>query len=207
MCCQPAHRIDTISNHLHVYMLCQAVWFSGGNYLPSTCRQVRTPRGPPRTGSLQWSRGVQWARGGVPAGSAGGTRGRQVRRADRGAGSHPPASRVAARGLRHSRTVQQALARQLRTPPSRLVALVDDLDERGVLERRRNLEDRRLYALYVTDAGAALLRKIGQVARAHDEAVCASLDPAERTQLRALLARIAEEQGLTPGVHPGYRSI
>jgi DNA-binding MarR family transcriptional regulator len=102
---------------------------------------------------------------------------------------------------------QQAVARQLRTPPSRLVALVDDLDERGVLERRRNLEDRRLHALYVTDAGAALLRKIGQVARAHDDAVCASLDPAERAQLRALLARIAEEQGLTPGVHPGYRTI
>ena len=102
---------------------------------------------------------------------------------------------------------QQALARQLRTPPSRLVALVDDLDERGVLERRRNLEDRRLHALYVTDAGAALLRKIGQVARAHDDAICASLDPVERTQLRALLARIAEEQGLTPGVHPGYRNI
>jgi DNA-binding MarR family transcriptional regulator len=102
---------------------------------------------------------------------------------------------------------QQALARQLRTPPSRLVALVDDLDERGVLERRRNLADRRLHALYVTDAGAALLRKIGQVARAHDDAVCASLDPAERNQLRALLGRIADEQGLAPGVHPGYRNI
>ena len=101
---------------------------------------------------------------------------------------------------------QQALARQLGTPPSRLVALVDDLDERGVLERRRNLEDRRLHALYVTDTGAALLQKIGQVARAHEHAVCASLDPAERNQLRALLARIAEEQGLKAGVHPGYRA-
>jgi len=102
---------------------------------------------------------------------------------------------------------QQALARQLGTPPSRLVALIDDLDERGVLERRRNPEDRRLHALYVTDVGAALLRKIGQVARAHDDAVCAGLEPAERTQLRVLLARIAEEQGLMPGVHPGYRTI
>ncbi len=102
---------------------------------------------------------------------------------------------------------QQALARHLRTPPSRLVALVDGLAERGVLERRRNLDDRRLHALYVTDAGRALLRKIGQVARGHDEAICASLDQDERTQLRALLARIAAEQGLTPGVHPGYSSI
>jgi len=100
---------------------------------------------------------------------------------------------------------QQALARLLGTPPSRLVALVDTLEERGILQRRRNPDDRRLHALHLTDAGHLLLRGIGQAARAHDDAMCATLDPAERAQLRALLTRIADDHGLTPGVHPGYR--
>jgi len=102
---------------------------------------------------------------------------------------------------------QQALAQHLGTPPSRLVALVDDLDERGLLERRRNPDDRRLHALYVTDAGQALLRRVGRVARAHDDAMCAGLDAAERMQLRALLASMADAHGLAPGLHPGYRTL
>lgn len=102
---------------------------------------------------------------------------------------------------------QQALAALLGTPPSRLVALVDQLDERGLVERGRNPDDRRLHALHLTEAGAALLGRIGEVARRHDDAVCAALDEGERATLRALLGRVAAEQGLTPGVHPGYRRI
>ncbi|GEL21611.1 MarR family transcriptional regulator [Pseudonocardia sulfidoxydans NBRC 16205] len=100
---------------------------------------------------------------------------------------------------------QQALATVLGTPPSRLVALVDQLDERGLVQRRRNPADRRLHALHVTEAGEKLLQRIAEVGRAHDDAMCAALDDAERATLRALLGRIADEQGLTPGVHPGYR--
>jgi DNA-binding MarR family transcriptional regulator len=102
---------------------------------------------------------------------------------------------------------QQALARHLGTPPSRLVALVDRLDERGLIERRRNPDDRRLHALYLTDAGCDLLRLVGQASHAHDVEICASLSDDERTTLTALLARIADDRGLTPGVHPGYRHL
>lgn len=100
---------------------------------------------------------------------------------------------------------QQALATHLGTPPSRLVPLVDGLAERGLVERRRNPDDRRLYALHLTEAGQATLGRVAEVAMAHDDALCAALDPAERATLRELLARVAAEQGLTPGVHPGYR--
>lgn len=102
---------------------------------------------------------------------------------------------------------QQALARHLGTPPSRLVALVDRLDERGLIERRRNPGDRRLHALYLTDAGCDLLRLVRQASHAHDVEICASLGDDERATLTALLARVAADRGLTPGVHPGYRHL
>jgi DNA-binding MarR family transcriptional regulator len=102
---------------------------------------------------------------------------------------------------------QQALATLLGTPPSRLVTLVDGLDERGFVERRRNPDDRRLHALHLTEEGEKLLRRIGALARTHDEAICGTLEPEERDTLRALLAKLAAEHGLTPGVHPGYRRL
>jgi DNA-binding MarR family transcriptional regulator len=52
---------------------------------------------------------------------------------------------------------QQALAQHLGTPATRLVALVDGLEQRGLLERRRNPDDRRLHAVHLTEAGRALL--------------------------------------------------
>jgi DNA-binding MarR family transcriptional regulator len=102
---------------------------------------------------------------------------------------------------------QQAMAQLLGTPPSRLVGLVDSLADRGLVERRRNPADRRLHALYLTDHGEALAERIEAVGREHDDAILGSLEEAERARLRALLARVAENQGLTPGVHPGYRRL
>lgn len=102
---------------------------------------------------------------------------------------------------------QQALAAHLGTPPTRLVALVDGLEERGAVERRRNPEDRRLHALYLTPAGEKLLADVGRVAVAHEKALLTALDAAEREQLRTLLARLVADQGLTAGVHPGYRAL
>jgi DNA-binding MarR family transcriptional regulator len=102
---------------------------------------------------------------------------------------------------------QQALARHLRTQPSRVVAFVDDLEGRGLIERRRNPQDRRLHALHLTQDGQAMLLQIGQIATAHDGDLCAPLDDEERQQLAALLRRLQAHHGLTPGVHPGYRLI
>jgi len=102
---------------------------------------------------------------------------------------------------------QQAIAHQLGTPPSRLVALVDGLEQRGLIERRRNPDDRRHHALYLTDAGVHFMQQLAVIGKEHEDAMCAGLDPAERAQLLGLLGRIAAEQGLTPMVHPGYRTM
>ncbi|WP_437751933.1 MarR family winged helix-turn-helix transcriptional regulator [Sorangium sp. So ce1389] len=102
---------------------------------------------------------------------------------------------------------QAALSERLGMFPSRLVVLLDALEERGLLERRSSPEDRRSYALHLTRAGQEMVQRIGRVAQEHRQALCAALDDAEQAQLAALLRRIAAEQELTAGVHPGYRKL
>jgi DNA-binding MarR family transcriptional regulator len=102
---------------------------------------------------------------------------------------------------------QQAVASQLGLLPSRLVVLVDELESHGLVERRRDPSDRRNSALFVTDAGMATLREIGNLARTHGEEFLAPLSKDDRASLSDLLQRLAEHHGLAPDVHPGYRSL
>jgi DNA-binding MarR family transcriptional regulator len=102
---------------------------------------------------------------------------------------------------------QQELAARLGIHPSRLVAILDNLEKRGYLERRPNPEDRRLYSLYLTKGGEELLGKIGRLAREHQESLLSPLNNEERTALGSLLLRLADQHGLTRGVHPGYRQM
>jgi DNA-binding MarR family transcriptional regulator len=102
---------------------------------------------------------------------------------------------------------QQALAGVLGMQPSRLVALVDELETRRLIERRENSADRRSYALHLTEKGRAALDAIGRVGREHQQELLAALNEDERRQLGVLLRRIADQQGLTPGVHPGYARL
>lgn len=98
---------------------------------------------------------------------------------------------------------QQALAEALRIPPSRVVTLVDGLEQRGLLERQPVPSDRRVHALHLSREGRRVLRKVMDVSAAHEAEVCAGLDATERKQLIALLSRLAAEHGLATGVHPG----
>jgi DNA-binding MarR family transcriptional regulator len=102
---------------------------------------------------------------------------------------------------------QQALSAQLDLLPSRVVAYVDELEDRGYVERRRNPDDRRLHALYLTASGKKLMARISDLARQHERRLTAGLDADQRATLRELLAAVAERQGLTPHVHPGYRTL
>jgi DNA-binding MarR family transcriptional regulator len=102
---------------------------------------------------------------------------------------------------------QQELSARLQIHPSRLVAILDNLEKRHLLERKPNPDDRRLYSLHLTKDGVEILERIGKVAREHQDALLAALDSDERSSLAALLEKIADEQGLTPGVHPGYRGM
>lgn len=102
---------------------------------------------------------------------------------------------------------QRTLGERLGIFPSRLVALLDALEQKGLVERRRVPEDRRNHALHLTAAGGRALQAVGRVAMAHQEDICASLSADERRQLADMLQRIAAAHGLSPGVHPGFRHL
>jgi DNA-binding MarR family transcriptional regulator len=100
---------------------------------------------------------------------------------------------------------QQALASALAIPASRMVAILDTLEERGLLERRMRDTDRRSRAVHLTDAGNALLKKAFQIAAAHEAYVCEGLSADDRDTLIGLLDRIASHLGLLPGTHQAMR--
>jgi DNA-binding MarR family transcriptional regulator len=108
---------------------------------------------------------------------------------------------------RRGPVTQQALAGILGMFPSRLVGLVDQLESRGLIERRDHPDDRRSYALHLTEKGRVALQSIGRVAREHHKALLAALTVDEQRQLGQFLQRIADDQGLTRGVHPGYARL
>jgi DNA-binding MarR family transcriptional regulator len=96
---------------------------------------------------------------------------------------------------------QHSVGAQLQIPPSRMVAFVDALERRGLLERRQNPNDRRTHALYLTDAGHDLLTHAFALAVEHERDLCAELSADEREQLLELLQRVGARLGLPPGVH------
>jgi len=102
---------------------------------------------------------------------------------------------------------QQQVAERLGMFPSRFVALLDELQDRGLVERRENPNDRRTYVLEVTPQGKEVLQSVGRVARDHQEALFASLTKDECDLLASLLLRVANQQGLRPGVHPGFARL
>jgi DNA-binding MarR family transcriptional regulator len=102
---------------------------------------------------------------------------------------------------------QQELSTKLQIHPSRLVAILDNLEKRKLVERKPNANDRRLYSLHLTKNGGEILERIGRVAREHQDALLAALSAEEREHLTGLLHRIADQQGLAHGVHPGYQRL
>src|SRR5215510_4804536 len=100
---------------------------------------------------------------------------------------------------------QQTLAQRLHIPPSRIVAIVDELESRRLLERRPDPKDRRLWTLYVTRRGQTLLDDALNVVLRHEQAISEALTARERTQLLELLNRIATSLDLPTDVHSALR--
>jgi DNA-binding MarR family transcriptional regulator len=99
---------------------------------------------------------------------------------------------------------QQEIAKAVQAPPSRMVGFVDELEQRGLVERRADPRDRRVRALYLTAAGREALARGREVARGHEDELAAGLSGEERERLVELLGRVVEAQEIGAGVHPGF---
>jgi DNA-binding MarR family transcriptional regulator len=106
-------------------------------------------------------------------------------------------------GAEQGRT-QASLAASLAVPPSRIVGIVDELEQRGLVERRANPGDRRAHALWLTSRGRKVLDEAMTVSGAHEIDICAGLSEADRRQLINLLSVIVAEQELSIGGHPRF---
>jgi DNA-binding MarR family transcriptional regulator len=100
---------------------------------------------------------------------------------------------------------QNALAERLHISPSWMVAVVDELERRGLLERKPHARDRRVRNLHLTAAGKKLLRRAERQAEQFDREVADRLGEAERRQLLDLLDRVAAGVDLQPGAHAAMR--
>ena len=96
---------------------------------------------------------------------------------------------------------QQAIGERMNIAPSRMVAFVDSLERRGLLERRQNPDDRRARALFLTDAGREQLGRAFQVAGEHERTLSQDLTDEEREQLLGLLARVGAHLGIPGDLH------
>lgn len=82
---------------------------------------------------------------------------------------------------------QQQLAEKMRVNRSLVVGIVDDLERRGWVERRRDPTDRRSYELHVTEAGRRARDEMGPLVARANERMTERLDADERARLNALL--------------------
>jgi DNA-binding MarR family transcriptional regulator len=91
----------------------------------------------------------------------------------------------------HGPARQQALAQSLCMDASSLVCLLNDLEDRDLIARRRDREDRRRGILELTDHGRVALEESDAVLAEIDAEILADLDTSERADLRALLSRLS----------------
>lgn len=106
---------------------------------------------------------------------------------------------------RSSTLTQRELADRLGIVPSRVVALVDGLEAKGLAQRTRGTTDRRAQYVDLTDKGRALLGELRTAAEAQEAALTAGLDERQQTELHELLATLSGTLGLDADVHPGIR--
>ena len=88
-------------------------------------------------------------------------------------------------------STQQALAATLEMDGTNIVGLLNELEAKQLIERRRSPEDRRRHLVELTDAGAEQLAKAESALSAVEDEVLGALDDSQRETLYSLLQRAA----------------
>jgi DNA-binding MarR family transcriptional regulator len=89
------------------------------------------------------------------------------------------------------RPTQRDLSEFLRLDPSQVVALIDELEKRGLVERRPDPADRRANVVVATDEGRALHTAASAATSAAERVLHGDVDEEDRRRLADLLGRIA----------------
>jgi MarR family transcriptional regulator, lower aerobic nicotinate degradation pathway regulator len=85
---------------------------------------------------------------------------------------------------------QKALGDALRIDRTTMVALIDDLEDKGYVTRQRHPRDRRAFLVHPTAAGLAAKTAAIRILDEQQRRYLAPLTPAERQQLGDLLKRL-----------------
>jgi DNA-binding MarR family transcriptional regulator len=92
-------------------------------------------------------------------------------------------------------STQQELVDRSMIDPSSMVAVIDELEEAGLAERRPHPGDRRKHAIHLTARGRRKLEQVRKVAMGMVGELFAPLNAQEQETLRRLLRKLAGVEG------------
>jgi DNA-binding MarR family transcriptional regulator len=116
---------------------------------------------------------------------------RRFRRALEPEGLHPKHFGVMTIVAAHPGVSQQQLHELTGIDTSSMVALIDELEQKGLAERRARAEDRRVRSIFLTPSGEESLSRMRKLAGRHLKEFFAPLQPEEVAQLHQLLRKLA----------------
>jgi DNA-binding MarR family transcriptional regulator len=97
--------------------------------------------------------------------------------------------------VEHPVRTQAALAQAINADKSRIISVLDELQERGLIHRQPDEADRRVHLLSLTPAGDQLRRSVEAAIRHREEQVLAVLPPADREAFLESLKALYERRG------------
>jgi DNA-binding MarR family transcriptional regulator len=111
-------------------------------------------------------------------------------------------------GLTHSE-----LAEQLHVQPATITKMLERMERAGFLERRDDLQDRRVSRVYLTERAETIRANMHQIFHTMEDACLAGFDDQERAHLRVFLTRLRDnligmgeedtcQDGHAPHEHP-----